>query len=156
MDLQLITVLGEEGGPVKTGRDDGITVEGRSGLLVGHLEEQQIGELLDVATIRQTVITEHIAVRLQLADQGLRVTHRQDPALTAPGRDGLPTHRKAPRDEQTDTWVGVPAKVVSGRLGHANVAFTMSVYQHILPGMQADAAHIFAKLVFGDSSAGPG
>jgi len=46
---------------------------------------------------------------------------------------------------------GVPAKVVSERLGHANVAFTMSVYQHILPGMQADAAHIFAKLVFGDS-----
>ena len=49
---------------------------------------------------------------------------------------------------------GVPAKVVSERLGHANVAFTMSVYQHILPGMQADAAHIFANLVFGDSSAG--
>ena len=49
---------------------------------------------------------------------------------------------------------GVPAKVVSERLGHANVAFTMSVYQHILPGMQGDAAHIFAKLVFGDSQAG--
>ncbi|MEW6152742.1 MAG: site-specific integrase [Actinomycetota bacterium] len=46
---------------------------------------------------------------------------------------------------------GVPAKVVSERLGHANVAFTMSVYQHVLPGMQADAAHIFAKVVFGDS-----
>ncbi|MFT3851364.1 MAG: site-specific integrase [Ilumatobacteraceae bacterium] len=46
---------------------------------------------------------------------------------------------------------GVPAKVVSERLGHANVAFTMSVYQHILPGMQADAAHIFAKVVFGDA-----
>ena len=44
---------------------------------------------------------------------------------------------------------GVPAKVVSERLGHANVAFTMSVYQHILPGMQADAAHIFANEVFG-------
>jgi integrase len=46
---------------------------------------------------------------------------------------------------------GVPAKVVSERLGHANVAFTMSVYQHILPGMQADAAQIFAKVVFGDA-----
>lgn len=31
-------------------------------------------------------------------------------------------------------------KVVSERLGHANVAFTMNVYQHVLPGMQADAA----------------
>ena len=37
----------------------------------------------------------------------------------------------------------------------ANVAFTMSVYQHILPGMQADAAHIFAKVVFGDSKDQP-
>lgn len=45
---------------------------------------------------------------------------------------------------------GVPAKVVSERLGHSNVAFTMSVYQHILPGMQADAAHIFDREVFGD------
>lgn len=51
---------------------------------------------------------------------------------------------------------GVPAKVVSERLGHANVAFTMSVYQHILPGMQADAAHIFAKLVFDDPDDAPG
>ena len=45
---------------------------------------------------------------------------------------------------------GIPAKVVSERLGHSNVAFTMSVYQHILPGMQADAAHIFDREVFGD------
>jgi len=41
---------------------------------------------------------------------------------------------------------GVPAKVVSERLGHANVAFTMSVYQHILPGMQADAARTYGRL----------
>ena len=31
-------------------------------------------------------------------------------------------------------------KVVSERLGHANIAFTMQTYQHVLPGMQADAA----------------
>jgi integrase len=41
---------------------------------------------------------------------------------------------------------GVPVKVVSERLGHANPAFTMSVYQHVIPGMQAEAAEIFAKL----------
>src|SRR6516164_1138906 len=35
---------------------------------------------------------------------------------------------------------GVPLKVVSERLGHSNPAFTLSVYQHLLPGMQADAA----------------
>ena len=42
---------------------------------------------------------------------------------------------------------GVHVKVVSERLGHANVAFTMSVYQHVLPGMQAEAAATFAGLV---------
>ena len=35
---------------------------------------------------------------------------------------------------------GVPVKVVSERLGHANIAFTMQTYQHVLPGMQTDAA----------------
>jgi len=30
------------------------------------------------------------------------------------------------------------------------VAFTMQVYQHVLPGMQADAAATFGDLVFGD------
>lgn len=42
---------------------------------------------------------------------------------------------------------GVPVKVVSERLGHANVAFTMNVYQHVLPGMQAHAAGTFAELL---------
>jgi integrase len=44
---------------------------------------------------------------------------------------------------------GVPLKVVSERLGHTNPAFTLSVYQHLLPGMQADAAKAFSAAVFG-------
>lgn len=42
---------------------------------------------------------------------------------------------------------GVPVKVVSERLGHAKAAFTIETYQHVLPGMQADAAHTFEQLV---------
>ncbi|MFN3217685.1 MAG: tyrosine-type recombinase/integrase [Acidimicrobiales bacterium] len=42
---------------------------------------------------------------------------------------------------------GVPVKVVSERLGHATTAFTIETHQHVLPGMQADAAHLFATLV---------
>ena len=42
------------------------------------------------------------------------------------------------------------AKIVSERLGHANVAFTMSVYQHVIPGMQAQAATKFGAAVFGE------
>lgn len=44
---------------------------------------------------------------------------------------------------------GVPVKVVSERLGHSSPAFTMTVYQHVLPGMQADAAAAFGAAVFG-------
>jgi integrase len=35
---------------------------------------------------------------------------------------------------------GEPVKVVSERLGHASPTFTIETYQHVLPGMQADAA----------------
>jgi integrase len=42
---------------------------------------------------------------------------------------------------------GVPVKVVSERLGHGNPAFTIDTYQHVLPGMQAEAARIFEKLI---------
>lgn len=41
---------------------------------------------------------------------------------------------------------GVPVKVVSERLGHANPAFTIDTYQHVLPGMQAEAARTFEQL----------
>ena len=41
----------------------------------------------------------------------------------------------------------VPIKVVSERLGHSNPAFTMTTYQHVLPGMQEDAAATFGQLL---------
>lgn len=44
----------------------------------------------------------------------------------------------------------VHPKVVSERLGHASVAFTMTVYQHVMPGMQAEAASTFGAAVFGN------
>ena len=47
---------------------------------------------------------------------------------------------------------GVSPKVVSERLGHATVAFTMDVYAHVIPGMQAEAANLFRDLVFGDDA----
>ncbi len=41
----------------------------------------------------------------------------------------------------------VPIKVVSERLGHSNPAFTMTTYQHVLPGMQDDAARAFGTIL---------
>jgi integrase len=34
----------------------------------------------------------------------------------------------------------VNVKVVSERLGHSSVGFTLDVYAHVLPGQQAEAA----------------
>lgn len=36
--------------------------------------------------------------------------------------------------------LGVPAKVVSERLGHSTIGITLDTYSHVLPGMQEDAA----------------
>jgi integrase len=41
----------------------------------------------------------------------------------------------------------VPVHVVSQRLGHASPVVTMTVYAHVLPGSQREAAELFAKAV---------
>jgi integrase len=41
---------------------------------------------------------------------------------------------------------GIPAKVVSERLGHANVSITLDTYSHVLPALQEDAANAVAAL----------
>jgi integrase len=44
---------------------------------------------------------------------------------------------------------GVHPKVVSERLGHANVSITLDLYSHVTETMQVDAAERIAALVFG-------
>jgi len=44
---------------------------------------------------------------------------------------------------------GIPAKVISERLGHSAVAFTMQTYTHVTPGMDRDAADTVADLILG-------
>ena len=45
---------------------------------------------------------------------------------------------------------GVHPKVVSERLGHASVAFTLDTYTDALPDMQETAASLVAALVLDD------
>jgi integrase len=53
---------------------------------------------------------------------------------------------------------GIPAKVISERLGHATIAITMDTYSHVIPGMDAHAATAVANLILGESiqREGPG
>jgi hypothetical protein len=47
---------------------------------------------------------------------------------------------------------GVPAKVISERLGHATIAVTMDIYWHVLPGLDREAADTVARLILGGGS----
>jgi len=51
---------------------------------------------------------------------------------------------------------GEHIKVVSERLGHANVNITLEIYAHVLPGMQRDAAERMENLLGGDPKHTPG
>ena len=65
-------------------------------------------------------------------------------------RSGLPRIRlHDPRHTHATLLLkaGVPIKVVSERLGHSTPGFTMATYQHVLPGMQREAAETFASLL---------
>ena len=44
---------------------------------------------------------------------------------------------------------GVDVRIVSERLGHSSPLVTWQTYQHVIQGMQADAADRVAALVFG-------
>jgi hypothetical protein len=50
---------------------------------------------------------------------------------------------------------GVPAKVISERLGHATIAVTMDIYSHVLPGLDREAADSVAQLILGGGNAVP-
>ena len=43
---------------------------------------------------------------------------------------------------------GIHPKVVSERLGHANISITLDTYSHAIPAMQEEAAALIAELVF--------
>jgi integrase len=51
---------------------------------------------------------------------------------------------------------GISARVISERLGHASVAFTLQTYGHVIPGMDRDAAATVADLIVGGTQKGPG
>ena len=44
---------------------------------------------------------------------------------------------------------GVHPKIMSERLGHTSTAFTLDIYSHAVPTMQADAALAVGALIFG-------
>jgi len=50
---------------------------------------------------------------------------------------------------------GAHPKIVSERLGHASVAFTLDTYSHVLPGLQQAAADRLDQLMTGVRAVDP-
>jgi integrase len=50
---------------------------------------------------------------------------------------------------------GIPAKIISERLGHANVQITLDTYSHVIPGLDEQAAATVARLILEGSNANP-
>lgn len=111
---------------------------------------------------RKRQLEERLALGGTFEDQGLVFARPEGPPIHPDffsqtfnrmlARSGLPVIRLHDLRHSHASLLlksGVPVKVVSERLGHATPAFTMTVYQHVLPGMQAEAATTFANLVFG-------
>ena len=75
-----------------------------------------------------------------------------DRKVRHPTLDDLPTIRL---HDLRHTWAtlalvaGVDVKIVSERLGHASPLITWQTYQHVIKGMQTDAAERVAALIFG-------
>lgn len=93
---------------------------------------------------------------------GIKQVPREDGSLVHPDsfykrfvvlvkRSGLPRislHGLRHTHATLALQAGVHPKVVSERLGHATVAFTLDRYSHAIPALQEEAAEIVAALVF--------
>jgi integrase len=81
-----------------------------------------------------------------------RFVEQVQQARKALGEDQLPRIRLHDLRHTHATLLlaaGEPVKVVSERLGHANAMITLTVYQHVHPGMGRQAADRFAALLRG-------
>ena len=72
MVFEFRTVLRFQAPPVEFGRDANVAVVGRLGVLVGHLEEDQIGELLQIVAVAHPVVAQGGAEAPDFGNDGER------------------------------------------------------------------------------------
>ena len=77
MVLQLLPVAIEQARPVESGRYYGRAAPRRLGLLVGHLKEEQEGDLLRISHLGQAVVAEQVCEAPRLVDDLLGVVGHQ-------------------------------------------------------------------------------
>jgi integrase len=122
-------------------------VSANTGVRRGELLGLRWGDI-ELDTARMSVSRSLVSVGYEIHEShGKTRTARRCIDLDQRTIEVLRQWRKRRCSEDAVLKAGVPIKVVSERLGHATPAFTMATYQHVLPGMQAEAAQTFAELL---------
>ena len=75
------------------------------------------------------------------------VTHAWIKMVRRTGLEGVRLHDARHSHASLMLKQGTHPKIVSERLGHANIGITLDTYSHILPGLQEAAADRFDKMV---------
>ncbi len=139
-------------GPTKTGQSR-----------VVDLDADTVAALEEYRSLRGRIspdLVRHTALVLGALDSGYRHPERYSRTFAAQvqrarkslGAEQLPRIRLHDLRHTHATLLlaaGEPVKVVSERLGHANATITLTVYQHVHPGMGRQAADRFAALLRG-------
>ena len=76
-----------------------------------------------------------------------KVTNAFTAVIKEAGLSGVRLHDLRHTHASLMLLAGVHPKVVSERLGHANISITLDTYSHVLPGLQEDAAEKFSKVI---------
>lgn len=146
--------------------------KGREGVIIQSTKSGKPRTIeLDVQTVavlrtwRARCAEERLALGAGYEDHDLvfcrpdgRPQHPEAFSKTFDRRLGQPAYAELPKVRLHDlrhTWAtlalaaGVDIKIVSERLGHSSPMVTWSTYQHVVQGMQSDAAEKVAALIFG-------
>jgi integrase len=75
------------------------------------------------------------------------ITHQFDRAVAKAGVPRIRLHDLRHTAATLALKAGIPVKVVSQRLGHTKASVTQDIYQHVIAGMDEDAAQRIADLI---------
>jgi integrase len=139
-------------GPTKTGRSRVVDLDAGTIAALRSYRAARGGLALDLMRDSALVLSNLDGTHRHPERFSRRFAGQVAQARKALGEDLLPVIRLHDLRHTHATLLladGVPVKVVSERLGHASATITLTVYQHVHPGMGREAADRFAALLEG-------
>jgi integrase len=111
-------------------------------------EQQRLREEMGSSLVEEDLVFSWSDGRPFDADS---VTHTFIKVMKKAGLSGVRLHDLRHTHASLMLKAGIHAKVVSERLGHANIGITLDTYSHLLPGLQEDAAKRFDRIIENDN-----